>query len=473
MKSHEKSKKDSNIIRATTGLYIVPVNECYLLFSPLRRLYALINRKGIIELKKAIDNNWRCQKSSKILLQIINDIRKTQDELPAMKTGKIDPSFLGIIPTRACNGACVYCGFGTQNNTNQDVMGLDVATAAVDWMAEIVKANGKDILEIHFFGGEPFIAPDIIETVIHRARMIASQLKLFPHFEVSTNGQFDDHLARFIGDYFDTVVLSLDGTEEIQNKHRPMKANPDSYSLAAQNAKYLSRTQAELCLRACISDLNVRRMEEIAHYFCKTFEPSIINFEVLRPNSTSNSNVLNPPNPYEFAINCVRACRVVEHYGIKAVYASAQTDSTRMTFCPVGKDTAIVSPNGRISSCYLLESNWKARKLDLNIGQVNKNSVSIDMQSIENIRQMVQKKPRCLNCFCHWTCAGGCHVENTYPNCSNEYDNFCIQTRIITACSLLYNLNQEKRIELLLNNRTGMEALAMNDSDRLEDWGER
>ncbi len=469
MKSHDESNNHSNDV-IDNDLFIIPVNEYYLFYSHLRRLSALVNRSAATELINASANNWKYKKESTKLQQLIKKICETEVDLPSMRTGKIKPSFLGIIPTRACNGACKYCGFASKSDSHQEVMNSDIATTAVDWMAETVRSNGKTNLEIHFFGGEPFMAPEIVEIVIHRARLIASQLELIPHFEVSTNGQFDTCLARFVGDYFDAVVLSLDGPEEIQNRHRPLKTDPDSFSQAAQNAKYLSRTQTKLCLRACISDFSVRRMEEIAHYFCKTFEPSTINFEVLQSNSASNSELLNPPNPYDFATNCVLACRVIEQNGIKAVYASAETDGSKHTFCPVGKDTAIVSPNGRLSSCYLLESEWQARNIDLNIGSVGKDGVTINMQAIKNIRQLIRKKPRCQNCFCRWTCAGGCHVDNTYPGCLKEYNDFCIQTRIITACFLLYNLNQEKIVRLLLENRTAMETLAMNDSDRFEEW---
>jgi len=64
-------------------------------------------------------------------------------------------------------------------------------------------------------------------------------------------------------------------------------------------------------------------------------------------------------------------------------------------------------------------------------------------------------------------------VNQTYPGCPLEYNDFCIQTRIITAYSLLCQLGFEQRAETLLQDRNAMETLALHPSDRLEDWHEK
>jgi uncharacterized protein len=448
-----------------SDLFIMPVSDRYLLYSPLRRLSALLNKSAVIEIRKTLRNNRRSVRPSIAIKDLVNEIKK-RGKFPPVRSGRINPFFLGLIVTRSCNGACLYCDFGA-GDADPAVMSYETAVSAVDWMAETVKNNRNDVLEIHFFGGEPMMAPDVIEVAIHRARLLASRMGIGTLFEISTNGQFDDAVARFVGDYIDTVVLSLDGPKDIHNRHRPLKAQPDSYSRAAHNAKYLGQTRAKLCLRACISHLSLPYMEEMAHFFCTEFRPSVINFEVVHQHTES----LESCDPYKFAAQFIRAKCIIEQYGLKAVYASAETAETRTTFCPVGNDTVIVSPNGVVSSCYLLESAWQQKGLNLSIGNMINDSVKIDKEKLEATRHLFMSKRRCQNCFCRWTCAGGCHVENTYPECTIDYNDFCIQTRIITACTLLQNLNCDELVDSLLAQKSALQALALQVSDRLEDWG--
>lgn len=151
-----------------------------------------------------------------------------------------------------------------------------------------------------------------------------------------------------------------------------------------------------------------------------------------------------------------------------AVYASVLTEAPRHSFCPVGKDTLIVSPDRRVSSYYLPQQAWQKRGLDLDVGWLSADgTMQIDIEAIDRLRRMVTEKPRCERCFCRWTCAGGCHVNHSYPGCSLEYNDFCIQTRIITVCSLLKELDFEQIVDELLKNRAAMEVLALQLSDCL------
>ena len=54
------------------------------------------------------------------------------------------------------------------------------------------------------------------------------------------------------------------------------------------------------------------------------------------------------------------------------------------------------------------------------------------------------------------------------PGGDEKYDDFCVQTRIITACSLLERLGAEEKVERLIASRELMETLARKADDRLE-----
>ena len=451
-------------------IFIIPVQDKFLLHAPLLKLSALVNRSAAGAIRAALASGAAAENADSRLQPLLDVLRQPPLPPPAPNGAEISPAFLGIVTTRACNSACVYCDFGAPGASGR-AMDLQTAVAAVDWYARLLKQQEKELLEIHFFGGEPMTAPAVVETVVHRARLVAARERLTPYFEISTNGLCGPALLAFLGDYVNRVVLSFDGREDIQNLHRPLRGGRGSYPGVFAAAQYLSDSPAQLVIRCCVSQINVDIMEDTARWFCETFNPSLINFEIMQPVESAAAAGLYPPDPYEFAANFIKARRAAESFGIKTVYAADLSTEPVYTSCPVGSDTVIVSPDGRISSCYLLPEKWQEVGLDLALGEMRgRRELAINPAAVQNIRAMVTNKPRCEKCFCRWNCAGGCHVGNTYPGCSPDYSDYCRQTRIISACSLLDELNLPEMADTLIDDREALPALACRESDRLMEW---
>jgi radical SAM protein with 4Fe4S-binding SPASM domain len=209
-------------------------------------------------------------------------------------------------------------------------------------------------------------------------------------------------------------------------------------------------------------------MERITRWMASEFKPAIVNFESLTPGVLAERAGLRVPDPYEFARHCVGAYRVAEELGIRAVYSAAETERVRLSFCPVGTDALIVTPEGRVSACYLLPEDWRARGLDLDVGRLSASGrMELDFAALTRARELPADKPHCERCMAQWSCAGGCHVNHTYPGCSPEYDAFCVQTRIVTACLLLREMGEEAIVDELLANQSAMQSLALHQDDRI------
>jgi uncharacterized protein len=455
----------------TKSIFYLPVLDNFLVYSPLNGISALLNQLGLIELEKqlragAIDKDVSYSR----ICEMAYTINNSQISEVQRKTGKLNPDFLGIIPTRACNGACNYCDFGA-DIAPKTKMPYKRVIKIVDWYFQYMLELKRNVVDIHFFGGEPMLANDVLEVAVHRARMLGNDYNMIPYFEISTNGQYSWEKAQWLGNYFNTVVLSFDGLRDVQNIHRPLKRGKDSYENAFQTAKIISDSSAELNIRCCVSRVNIKQMEELVHFFCKHFHLSSLNFEIMCPSIRSDSEGLYPPDPVEFAIQFQKARTAAKIYNIDVVYASDISPHPQVTSCPVGKDTVIISPNGRISNCYLLPEKWHRVGLDFDYGFIKKsNNVQIDQSKVEAIRLKVDDKPRCTTCFCRWSCAGGCHVGNNYRSNSDGYNNFCKQTRLISAFSLLSDLGLENQIEMLFQSPKAIKSLTEQPSDLINDF---
>lgn len=449
------------------GLFLVPVLDRWLLHAPLHGVAAVVNAAAARELR--LGDAGRLEGPAEDLGR---PLRKGPSNSPAPPSGELCPPMLGIIPTRGCNLACSYCDFGSVS-PGRDTMSLATAVSAVDWMAQRMHRAGRRECRVHFFGGEPFLAPEVVAVAVHRVRLLAGRYGFAPYLDASTNGVIDAGFCEFVGDYFNGIAVSLDGPAEIHDRVRPRSGGQPTFEDVDRTVSRLSTMPVDLSLRACVTEDSVGELEGIVRWMIDRYRPSAVNIETLTPGVESAKAGLRPPDPYRFAVHCVGACKVADEAGVQLVYAAAERERPRLSFCPLGTDAVIVSPDGRISACYLRTADWQARALDLDVGHIDgRGAVVIDEGAVDRVRRLPLLKPRCRECFCQWTCAGGCHVNETWPGCDREYTAFCIQTRLVTACLLLRDAGCGDLADALLADRGAMERLAHHAGDPFDVIGD-
>lgn len=149
--------------------------------------------------------------------------------------------------TRNCNFNCRYCVFTRQSGIGRSHeavnMTWDTARAAVDFLYE----HSEDSEEIHisFYGGEPFMNFDVIEKTVEYARSRFLYKRV--NFSTITNGSImTPHIIDFLAENDFVLIISFDGDEEVQNRHRSfMKNGADSYDIVIRNIKMIKDRNAE------------------------------------------------------------------------------------------------------------------------------------------------------------------------------------------------------------------------------------
>jgi uncharacterized protein len=449
------------------SLFLVPALDRWLLYAPLHGVAAVVNAVAARELRRG-----DAARLEGPVEDLGRPLRVGPSNPPAPPSGELCPPMLGILPTRGCNLACAYCDFGSVS-PGSDTMSPATAVAAVDWMAQRMQRAGRRSVRVHFFGGEPLLAPEVVAVAVHRVRLLAGRYGFDPYVDASTNGVFNAGFCEFVGDYFNGIAVSLDGPPEIHDRVRPRSGGQPTFEDVDRTVSRLSRMPVDLRLRVCVTERSVGELEGIVSWMIDRYKPSAVNVETLTPGVESAKAGLKPPDPYRFAGHCVAAYRVADETGVPVVYAAAERDRPRLSFCPLGTDAVIVSPGGRISACYLPPTDWRAHGLDLDVGRIDAHgAVAIDDGAVGRVREVPLLKPRCKRCFCQWTCAGGCHVNETYPGSAAGYSSFCIQTRLITACLLLRDAGCGKLADALLEDRQAMERLAHHARDPFDTIGD-
>ena len=455
------------------NIFAVPVLDTFLVYSPLQQISALVNPRALQSIDTCLSDG---QEPAAPVQSLCTLFQNTPPIIPELRSGRLShPLFLGIIPTRGCNMACVYCDFLTSDSP-QGAMSLDLAKQTVEAYFELLRREGGNRADIQFFGGEPFCAPYVIFFIEALARRKAQELRIPIHLEVTTNGLFSPGIARWVGDHFDTVVLSLDGPEDIQDLLRPPRSKKPGFQAVYSNAQIFSQAPVELILRMCVNHQTVDRMAEITQWMAESFLPKAICFETLHPTEGSISAGLEAPDPIQFARQFNQSIDILEPLGIMAIHSTADIEACRLSFCPVGKDALIVSPDGNVDACYLPEPAWREKGLNFRIGKVATDEFVIDGDVLAEVRSLsVLEKPGCQDCLCQFHCAGGCHVRQhgvRYTDIqenSEEWNDHCLQTRLITISRLLHRLGQAPLAERWLEAFSNDFQTRKITSDRLRD----
>lgn len=461
-------RRETDPDRAREPIFSLPVGAMSLVYAPLHGFATLVRNDAARKLQAALRGDG--VPSGTALRAVAKRLLGPATASPVAKSGSLnEPLFLGIVPTRGCNMACRYCNFAAPRGAGRS-MDLDLARAAIDAYFTLLQEGEREEGQIHFFGGEPFHAARVVEFVVTYAQYRAAALGIDLHFEVSTNGVLGTARAEWVADHFGTVVLSLDGLSDIQDGQRPLAGGGPSFDTVRRTAKILSDGAVELVVRSCVTAGNVERLSEWATWICGELRPSAVCLESLTISSASVAAGLLLPDPYRFAEQFGSAARILGKLGIDTVQSMTDLSACRISACPVGRDALIVSPDGMVDACYLLESEWLEYGLDLRLGRVDvaAKRLEIDEERLERVRRLpAREKSLCANCFCRYHCAGGCHVHHETSRPPAAYDDMCIATRLITADKLLRQLQVEDVGAGILADPVAASALARQADDHL------
>jgi radical SAM protein with 4Fe4S-binding SPASM domain len=441
------------------SLYTLPVGGRWLLYSAESGLTALLNGAAL----------RRVRAGAGMEEMGLGEFTTVKPRPGRNEGAAYQPAFLGLIPTRNCNLSCAYCDF-RNGAAGREVMTFGLATGAIGWFADDCERRGIGTLDVHLFGGEPLTARDVVEVIVHRTRALAGQRRLTPHLEIATNGVYDRKTAQFVADHFDMVVLSVDGEPGLNDQHRCRSDGSGSYEAIAGSAEVMSAGHGGLILRVCVSQQNVGSMAETVGWFGERFAPSAIDFEPMLPAKGAAGAGLLPPAPMAFAAGFLEARAAGQSLGLEVTYSGSMLNGGH-GYCPAQEDGLIVSPEGRISSCYLNEIEWQRQGMDLNVGKADAaGQVDLFAQAVSEARSWAEPAERCKRCFCQRTCRGGCLVHHRDDRGRLDYDDYCLQTRVITATMLLEPLQAAELQTGLTSGDGTLLDLMRQPSDRLSDW---
>lgn len=146
---------------------------------------------------------------------------------------------LCLAPTYQCNFACPYCYEKGQNAPGR--MSQDTIAGIAAFVERSFDRIGFERLFIQWYGGEPLLCLDIVESLSRQLMRFCTDRNLAYGAEVITNASLaDEEAANTLAQCGITQAMpTLDGCEELHNQRRVCRSGGNSFELVSTGIENL------------------------------------------------------------------------------------------------------------------------------------------------------------------------------------------------------------------------------------------
>ncbi|WP_368293436.1 thioether cross-link-forming SCIFF peptide maturase [Dehalobacter sp. TBBPA1] len=323
-----------------------------------------------------------------------------------------------------CNLRCKYCFAGTGPfGGNRELMNVKTGKKALKFLLD--HSGDRGHCEVDFFGGEPLMNLPVIRELIVYGREIAAQAGKKIKFTLTTNAVLmDEETARFLEDEGISVVLSLDGRKEVNDRMRPFLNGAGSYDRIMPQILKFTEMRPETSRYAVGNYFYVRGTYT---HFNKDFYKDVLHMADSGIRRISVEPVVASPQEV-YAFREEDLAEIKESYDILGekvleyreagkefvfFHFNAGLDEgpcliKRLSGCGAGHEYVAVSPEGDIYPCHQFVGQEKYK-----MGSVNDLNCELKEEIVQSFRQaQVYTKEECRVCWARFSCSGGCHAAN-------------------------------------------------------------
>lgn len=389
-------------------VYLVPSREgTSLLYAPtLRRLIrislSLADRLLRLGLTKASEDRAVTEVQSMLRQGLTRALRPFEH-----RTAKSRYFHLALGLTRSCSLACLYCH---AEAGPADTMSQSLMEDALQNAFACASLDGLQGVNISFaVGGEPTTRWSLFKRCVQEARRLQELHGLPSYLSITTNGFYGQEKRKFITENFDSILLSLDGPEFVQDKHRPTSSGRGSFAEVLGSGKYFASTAKSLAFRATVSNFSVNLLTHVVEFFAESFGRGVhLVLEPLVPigRAEASKEVLGPPSQEAFVQNYILAREHGKKLGIEVRTSAAQVGRLVTSFCgAMSIPSFTVTTQGIVTTC---ERDVAGKLYGYGSYLPESGKFAVDEQAVQRNAQRPGLLEKCDDCFCKWHCAGDC-----------------------------------------------------------------
>ncbi len=173
------------------------------------------------------------------------------------------PISLTVCVTQACNFDCNYCF----EHHKGERMPENVQHGVVDLAKRMLEVSGSKELLIKWFGGEPLLAPDIIDNMSGEFIQMTESLGVEYHAVINTNGYLftQDIIDMLYRNKIDLAIVTLDGVGEVHDRARKTKDGGRTFDKIDENLRKL-KYPFDISIRHMVHSGSSDQMDTVQEY---------------------------------------------------------------------------------------------------------------------------------------------------------------------------------------------------------------
>jgi len=440
-------------------VFILPTaKDDFIIYAPLADFAAIVSSGVARIIKNYILAAGDYPIPSPVALSLGN-LRWLEDSASANpETGKsyaFLPSMVTLFPTNRCNLDCAYCYANAGKNPQSLKMTLPVARAAIRFCVQNARRNGEKQVRLGFHGGgEPLLERDLVASCIDFARRLCDEQKLDLRLVAATNGCLSEATIDWIADTFDSLSLSCDGPDFIQNSQRPFPNGLGSWQTLSRNVAKLQHRKVQFGVRVTLTSDSIAFASDIVRFFVEQWNVYNIHIEPLYQKGRGRNGKFQPPTSEKFIQAFKEAYHTSQQLGARLQYSGTRLSEIHSSFCEVDGQSFSVTPDGYATACFEVTDGAKEGAELFLYGSYDhqRDRFVFDKKKLSALRNLnLEKKEFCKDCFCRWNCAGDCpakcpqlnvggikgHIEGPGARCdiNREITRFLIEENLMSSKS--------------------------------------
>ena len=336
--------------------------------------------------------------------------------------------------TDQCNLRCDYCFVKKTPRS----MTLETARKAVDFFLHRNISGAKHQLAITFFGGEPFLEPQLMEDIASYARTAQSHAYKRVKFAATTNGTIvSSRLERLVRDLDMELMISLDGGEAAMS-HRPFLSGASSFGVVARNLPRLISWASTAIVRMTFHPgaLDLVKNVRLALSLGAT---ALAMAPVIEADWSDAEDRLEAAYDElgEYFLEEARQGRILPLVGtwllLRQLAHARRFGGRPNRSCSVGESLLGVDPDGNVMPC----QRFLYRPQDW-LGTVDKPTLAASRDHFLDISS--QNLAGCETCSARPVCGGGCRAVSLDAGLglNGVHPGYCVTTR--AHASMVYRI---------------------------------
>lgn len=314
-----------------------------------------------------------------------------------------------------CNMRCTYC-FAEQGNfgLKDALMSVDTGKQALDFL--IARSQGIKHLEVDFFGGEPLLNLDMMKEMVRYGREKETSAGKKFNFTLTTNALLlDSEIMDWIIDNDISVILSLDGREEVNDRHRILADGQGSYNKIVPHIKdMVARQPLSYFVRGTFTRNNLDFSEDLRHlaqlgFNAISLEPAVGQNDLAIKQEDLPRVLLEYEKLTLLLMDYYNSGREIHFFHYDLNLQQGPCLAKRCSGCGAGCEYLVVTPGGDIYPCHQFIGEDGFCMGNVEHGR-------IDRTIVDRFRRNRLKDKECRFCWARYFCGGGCHAAALHVN---------------------------------------------------------